>query len=105
MYELNYFLKSFMSGLPKISLYFFSINLFTFALFGIDKYKAVHQKWRISEAYLIITSLLGGALGGVLGMILFRHKIRKPVFYIFVPIFALIYTALIIYLLIVFIFL
>ncbi|MDO5088852.1 MAG: DUF1294 domain-containing protein, partial [Leptotrichiaceae bacterium] len=56
------------------------LNLLTFILFAIDKYKAKHRKWRISEFMLLGCSLLGGALGGTAGMILYRHKIRKPYF-------------------------
>ncbi|MCD7778984.1 MAG: DUF1294 domain-containing protein [Clostridiales bacterium] len=62
-------------------LYYVFINLFLFAKMGVDKYKAVHHKWRIPEASLYVTAFLGGALGGFLGMFVFRHKIRKPKFY------------------------
>lgn len=101
MAEFNYIMSLLASDLPKVSIYFIAVNLLTFALFGIDKYKAIHQQWRISESTLLMLSFLGGAVGGVLGMVLFRHKIRKPVFYIFVPLFAVLYIAAMIYYLIV----
>ena len=66
------------------------MSVITFAAFGIDKYKAVHHKWRIPEATLILLSLFGGAVGGLLGMLIFHHKTRKWKFRIWVPLFALI---------------
>ncbi len=44
---------------------------------GIDKYRAVHDLWRISEPALFLFPLLGGGVGGFLGMLLFHHKTRK----------------------------
>ena len=60
-------------------------NLFTFLLYGIDKRKAVHHKWRIPERVLILCAFLGGAAGALLGMLLFHHKTRKWKFRILVP--------------------
>ena len=60
------------------------INLIAFFLYGIDKWKAIHHKWRIPEAHLILAGVFG-IFGAVLGMLLFRHKIRKPKFYIGLP--------------------
>lgn len=56
--------------------YLFIINIIGFALMGIDKKRAVRGAWRISEASLFLTALLGGALGCTLGMRHFRHKTR-----------------------------
>lgn len=33
-----------------------------FAAYGIDKWKAQHNKWRISESALLELSVIGGAL-------------------------------------------
>ncbi|HAB88503.1 DUF1294 domain-containing protein [Clostridium sp. OM05-9] len=60
------------------------INLIVFFLYGIDKWKAIHHKWRIPEAHLILAGVFG-IFGAILGMLLFRHKIRKPKFYIGLP--------------------
>lgn len=62
-----------------------AMNLVTFAVYGIDKVKAEEGKWRIPEATLIALAAAGGALGAFLGMQIFRHKTRKPKFYITVP--------------------
>ena len=51
-----------------------AMTLLTFIVYGVDKLKAVNGLWRISEAFLLICSILGGALGGFLAMRIFRHK-------------------------------
>lgn len=65
-------------------------NVFVFLLYGMDKWKAKHQKWRISEAVLICTAFCLGGIGALLGMLLFRHKTRKWKFRILVPLFVMI---------------
>lgn len=59
-------------------------NLIVLFLYGIDKWKAKHHKWRISEAALMLAAVFGvfGAYGGIH---LFHHKTQKPKFYIGVP--------------------
>lgn len=53
------------------------INIIGFAVMGIDKKRAIRGAWRISEASLFLTALLGGALGCTIGMQHFRHKTRN----------------------------
>lgn len=65
------------------------INITTFFAFAIDKHNAKTDAWRISEKALISLSFLFGALGGILAMYLFRHKTRKPKFYITLPLFLI----------------
>ena len=67
-------------------IYFFAINIITLILFGIDKWKAVHGKWRISEAALLALACIGGSLGALFGMLIFRHKIRKAKFTVGIPV-------------------
>ncbi len=81
----------------KLTLYLICINLFAFLCFGVDKYKAIRKKWRISEAFLLSLTVIGGAFGSLAGMILFRHKIRKPMFLVVVPLSVALYTAVIAY--------
>ena len=66
------------------------INIFSFILMGIDKYKAIKNNYRISENTLLLISILGGGIGSLLGMILFHHKTKKLKFQILVPISILI---------------
>ncbi len=69
------------------TLYFYIaiINIVSFALMGIDKYRASRHRWRIRERTLFLTAIFGGGLGVLLGMLLFWHKIRKKLFAIGVP--------------------
>lgn len=61
-------------------LYLAVINIVGFAIMGIDKRRAVRGAWRISEASLFLTALVGGSLGCICGMEFFRHKTRHPKF-------------------------
>lgn len=63
--------------LKIIGIYLLIINVVTFALYGIDKWKAIHNKWRVREATLLITVLIGGSLGAFIAMQMFRHKTKK----------------------------
>ena len=42
--------------------YLLVINAVTFLLYGIDKYKAKKNKWRISEATLLMMAAIGGSI-------------------------------------------
>lgn len=48
-----------------------------FTLYGVDKWKAKRQKWRISEMTLLGMAFVFGAAGAFAGMLLFHHKTRK----------------------------
>ena len=63
----------------------FAYNLVVAMIYGIDKFKATHEKWRISEKVLLILAFLLGAVGAVLGMIWFNHKTAKIKFRLLVP--------------------
>lgn len=65
-------------------------SVITFVCFGVDKWKAANHKWRIKEATLIGLCLIGGSPGGLSGMYLFRHKTRKPLFCIGIPLILII---------------
>lgn len=58
-------------------------------MFGIDKYKAIHQDYRISEKTLFMIALIGGAYGAYVAMYLFHHKTRKTMFKFGVPVIVL----------------
>lgn len=71
-------------------------NVITFIIMGIDKFKAKHDKQRISEKNLLMCSLLMGAVGIGLGMMTFRHKTQKIKFKVLVPV-TLIINAAVVY--------
>jgi uncharacterized membrane protein YsdA (DUF1294 family) len=75
---------------------FFIINTVSFILMGLDKEYAKRQAWRISEQFLLSLALLGGALGIFSGMFYFRHKTRKTIFILGVPIIFLLQLILLI---------
>jgi uncharacterized membrane protein YsdA (DUF1294 family) len=54
--------------------YLIVINILTFAVYGIDKWKAKQDGWRISEATLLMLAVIGGTIGALLGMQVWRHK-------------------------------
>ena len=72
--------------------YLLAINLITFIIYGIDKYKSIKHKYRISENTLIILAILGGSLGAFFGMIIFHHKTKKKKFIITIPIILLLWV-------------
>ena len=75
---------------------FLIVNLVVFTMYGIDKWKAIHHKWRIPESTLICAALFG-VIGALFGMLVFHHKIRKPKFYISVPLIMIVEVASVIY--------
>ena len=46
--------------------YLIVINIVTFLVYGIDKWKAKQGNWRISEATLLILAVIGGSIGALL---------------------------------------
>ena len=72
--------------------YLIIINIITFIIYGIDKYKSIKNKYRISENTLIILPILGGPIGAFFGMIIFHHKTQKKKFITLIPILMLIWT-------------
>lgn len=63
---------------------------------GIDKWKAQHGKWRISEATLLILAILGGSIGAFAGMRIWHHKTQHLKFKYGVP--AIIFAEIVLYL-------
>ena len=77
-----------------IHLYLIMINVITFALYGLDKWRAMTRQWRVREKKLIILALIGGSIGAMIGMTVFHHKTRKMKFRILVPIAIIIWLTL-----------
>ena len=62
-----------------------AVNLLSFTLFGIDKWKAKRHLWRIPESVLLLSAAIGGSIGALLAMFLFRHKTQHKKFTVGVP--------------------
>ena len=55
-------------------IYLVTINVATFFVYGLDKWKAKQSRWRVKEAALLGLALLGGSIGAWLGMKVWHHK-------------------------------
>ncbi|MBL1406124.1 MAG: hypothetical protein COC17_06020 [Hyphomicrobiales bacterium] len=56
------------------------INLFTYAIFGWDKYRSIKNAWRVSENSLLLLAFMGGSPAMLLGQKFLRHKTYKQPF-------------------------
>ena len=65
--------------------YLLIVNAIAFLLMLIDKQKARKNKWRISEAALMFSAVLGGSIGALLGMYTFGHKTKHLKFTLGIP--------------------
>ena len=79
--------------------YLLAVNIATFLLYGIDKYKARKGRWRISEATLLMMAFIGGSIGAWSGMRLWHHKTMHKKFKYGIPIIIILQVALAVYLL------
>lgn len=78
-------------------IYLVVINIITFLVMGLDKWKAKRGSWRIQESALFTFVLFGGGIGGILGMIYFHHKTKKLKFQIGLPLITILEIAFLIY--------
>ena len=75
--------------------YLIVINVVTFLVYGIDKWKAQQSKWRIPEATLLLLAIIGGSVGAWLGMKIWHHKTMHKKFKYGLPLILLAQIALI----------
>ena len=68
-----------------ILIYLAAINIVTFFLYGIDKWKAKRSKWRVPESTLLWCAAFGGSIGALLGMRTWHHKTQHIKFKFGVP--------------------
>ena len=78
--------------------YLLAVNIATFFLYGIDKYKAKRGLWRISEATLLTIATIGGSIGACAGMRLWHHKTMHKKFKYGIPLISIMQIALVAYL-------
>ena len=84
--------------MEEIICYLLAVNIVTFLLYGIDKYKAKKGKWRISEATLLTMAAIGGSIGAWAGMRLWHHKTMHKKFKYGIPVIIILQIALVVYL-------
>ena len=73
------------------------LNVVTFFVYGIDKFKAKKSLWRIPESTLLILAALGGSVGAYLGMKVWHHKTLHKKFSLGVPAILLLHLVLLAY--------
>ena len=73
------------------------INVVTFFMYGIDKWKAKKFKWRVRETALLGLAVLGGSIGAWLGMKVWHHKTQHKKFKYGVPAIIIVQLILIAY--------
>lgn len=66
--------------------YLVLINVLTFCMYGIDKWKAKRSRWRVPETTLLEMAVLGGSIGAWLGMRIWHHKTMHNKFKYGIPI-------------------
>lgn len=80
-------------ALYGLLIYLAAINLVAFFLYGIDKWKARKNKWRVTESRLISIALLGGSIGALLGMKVWHHKTQHTKFRFGLPLILILQIA------------
>lgn len=76
-----------------ILIYLAAVNIVAFMMYGIDKWKARHDKRRVTEARLIGIALAGGSIGALLGMKIWHHKTLHRKFRFGLPLILILQTA------------
>ena len=84
--------------MEEIICYLPAVNIVTFLLYGVDKYTAKKNKWRISEATLLTMAAIGGSIGAWVGMRIWHHKTMHKKFKYGIPIIIIMQVALAVYL-------
>ena len=79
--------------------YLLAVNITSFLLYGIDKYKAKKGRWRISEVALLTMAAIGGCIGAWGGMRLWHQKTMHKKFKYVIPIIIILQVVLAVYLL------
>ena len=82
---------------PTALAYFVAVNVVTFVVYGIDKWKAKKSLWRIRETALLGLAVLGGSVGAWLGMKVWHHKTQHKKFKYGIPIILAVQIALVLY--------
>ena len=87
-----------LSNIHPAVIFLVVVNAITFLLYGIDKFKAKHDRWRIPESVLLGMAAIGGSVGAWTGMLVWHHKTLHKKFRYGIPLIILAQIALSIYL-------
>ena len=68
-----------------VAYFLVGINILAFIVYGIDKWRAAHGRWRIHEATLLGLAVIGGSIGALLGMKVWHHKTKHKKFVFGLP--------------------
>lgn len=68
-----------------IIIYLLVVNVAAFIMMAVDKRRAKRHAWRIAEAHLFLSAILGGSIGAWAGMYVFRHKTKHIRFVVGMP--------------------
>ena len=82
-----------------VLIYLAIINVVTFFMYGVDKWKAKKSMWRIRETALLGLAVLGGSIGAWIGMKVWHHKTLHKKFRYGVPAIIIVQLAIIGYIL------
>lgn len=83
--------------MPKaVWIYLAGINITAFFVTAADKWFAKRGARRVRERTLLLLAAAGGALGTFLAMELCRHKTKKPLFFIGVPLLLFLWAAVVV---------
>ena len=77
--------------------YLIAINVITFLIYGIDKFKAKKGKWRIPESTLLLLAIIGGSIGAWFGIKVWHHKTLHKKFKYGIPLIVIIQIVIAIY--------
>ena len=80
--------------LPPYPAWVIGLSIYTFALYGFDKRRAMSGSGRVPEAVLQGLALAGGFPGGWAGRSAFRHKTRHASFLVVLVLATMIHVAL-----------
>ena len=71
--------------MEAVAYFLISLNILTFIVYGVDKWRAAHNRWRIPEATLLGLAIIGGSIGALLGMKVWHHKTKHKKFVLGLP--------------------
>lgn len=77
--------------------YLMIVNVSSFIVYGIDKYKAKKGKWRIPETTLLLLAVMGGSVGALAGIKVLHHKTMHNKFKYGIPFIIFAQIAMVLY--------